>query len=382
MTGLPNKEELRKLSEQRGPGHVSIYMPTARKGVETLQGPVRLKNLLRKAQDQVSEEKLLEEAWSLVDNYEFWQHQDDGLALLISPSGTHKFQLPFPIEEELFVNDRFHLKPLMRGHMKNDLFYLLTLSQRQIRLFEAHQFGLRSLALPDRIPKTLEEAMRYEDETRGHHFSPGSQGRHAGGIAPFSGHGVDASDKENLKADVLMFFKQIDRGVMELIAAENAPLLLAGLDYLHPIYREANTYPHLIADRGVHRAVDDMRPEELHELAWPVIEPMFEQDRENTLERFHTLRARGLASSDVREVVPAAMDGRVESLLVSVGDHQWGVFQPDTHRVELFHDRASAHGEDLLDLAAVNTMLHGGWVMAVDKDRLPEQTRMAAVFRY
>ena len=54
------------------------------------------------------------------------------------------------------------------------------------------KFGLREINLPEGTPKSLDEAMKFEDWGRGHHFSPGGQGRNAGGIQAFAGHGADA----------------------------------------------------------------------------------------------------------------------------------------------------------------------------------------------
>ena len=65
----------------------------------------------------------------------------------------------------------------------------------------------------------------------------------APGMAMVSGHGGVTDDtKENL----LKYFRLIDRGLHDLLKDERAPLVLAGVEYLFPIYREANTYPRLI----------------------------------------------------------------------------------------------------------------------------------------
>ncbi len=87
------------------------------------------------------------------------------------------------------------------------------------------------------------------------------------------------------------------------------------------------------------------------------------------------------ASNDIREVMPAAYDGRIESLFVASDQEQWGTFDPVTrtmhvHRVAKFRD------EDLLDLAATQTLLHGGSVYAVEREHMPDATLIAAVFRH
>ena len=48
------RAELEQLMRKEQPGCVSIYLPTHRTGVETQQDPIRLKNLLREAEKQLS----------------------------------------------------------------------------------------------------------------------------------------------------------------------------------------------------------------------------------------------------------------------------------------------------------------------------------------
>ena len=91
--------------------------------------------------------------------------------------------------------------------------------------------------------------------------------------------------------------------------------------------------------------------------------------------------ATGRASNDVREIVPAAYDGRIESLFVASDQEQWGTFDPVT-RTMYVHKVAKFRDEDLLDLAATQTLLHGGSVYAVEREHMPDATLVAAVFRH
>jgi len=46
------------------------------------------------------------------------------------------------------------------------------------------------------------------------------------------------------------------------------------------------------------------------------------------------------------------------------------------------HEEAKPGDEDLLDLAAVQTLLNGGTVYAVELEKVPDGASLAAVFRY
>jgi hypothetical protein len=82
-------------------------------------------------------------------------------------------------------------------------------------------------------------------------------------------------------------------------------------------------------------------------------------------------------------VIPAAYYGRVEQLFVAVGVQQWGLFNPgiSTSTIDV-HSEPELGDEDLLDAAAVHTIVNGGTVYAVEPDKVPDEAPLAAVFRY
>ncbi|MBD3425172.1 MAG: hypothetical protein GF417_12115 [Candidatus Latescibacteria bacterium] len=89
-----------------------------------------------------------------------------------------------------------------------------------------------------------------------------------------------------------------------------------------------------------------------------------------------------MSSSDLGEVVPAAHFGRVEILFVHVRKHVWGTFDPESGEVEI-SEAETVSNDDLIDFAAVQTLLHGGTVFAVEEENMPDgEKEVAAVFRF
>jgi len=69
-------------------------------------------------------------------------------------------------------------------------------------------------------------------------------------------------------------------------------------------------------------------------------------------------------------------------LFVALGTRIWGTFGPDTRSVEL-GEEASGTTEDLLNLAAMQTILNRGTVYAVPAAQMVDEgAGMAAVFRF
>jgi hypothetical protein len=179
---------------------------------------------------------------------------------------------------------------------------------------------------------------------------------------------------------VLRYFHQIDTGLRAFLRDEHAPLVLAGVEYLLPIYRRANTYPYLLGE-GVTGNPEGLRPEALQEQAWAIVQPYFQQAQEGAMAQYRDLLGTGRATNDITAIVTAAYDGRINTLFVPIGVQQWGIFNGESRTVEV-HPEAVIGDEDLLDVAAVYTLLRRGTVYAVIPEQMPEHTPAAAILRY
>ena len=71
----------------------------------------------------------------------------------------------------------------------------------------------------------------------------------------------------------------------------------------------------------------------------------------------------------------------MDYLLVPVGQQVWGSFDPETMAVDL-HSEPQPDDQDMLDFAAIHTLLNGGAVYTVDPGELPDGVPAAAIFRY
>jgi hypothetical protein len=362
-------------------------MPTLRAG-DTQQNPIRFKNLLRTAEERLSGwglrnggmEGLLDPARRLMDDREFWEHPEDGLALFRSPEMFKTYRVPLALRELSVVEDRFHLKPLFPLLSGDGHFYILGLSLKSIRLIQASRYSARELDLGD-IPHSFEEAMGHLTR-RYSQFQAGTSSKTVSRSPIFHGHGTGEDD---LKAEILKYFQIVDDGLahLEIDIDRNAPFVLAGVEYLLPRYREASKLPHIL-EEGLTGNPDALSAEELRDKAWEIAEPYFLADRKKAVERFGDLQGTGLTGTELPEILPAALDGRVDTLFTARGVRVWGSYDPGTRTATFQEDQESQRNgnEDLLDRAAVETFLHGGTVFAVEQQDVPEGYAVAAIFRW
>lgn len=385
------REEIKSLLEQPKQNSVSIYMPTHPAGPEVRQDPIRFKNLIKEAearlidaglQEQEANE-LLKKAHDL-DNLEFWQELgEQGLAIFISNDIFRYYALPLDFDELVVVTDRFHVKPLLPVLNGNGRFYILALSQKDVKFYEATRYNIQEVEIQN-MPSSLDEALNYDEDAQEGQFRIGaSKGATGGGAAqPGSFHGQGSPDRDKHQEDILQYFHVIDGLLHDKLHEDTAPLVLAGVEYLLPLYRSANSYNHVL-EEGITGNVKIESPQELQAQAWTIVEPYFQQSQQEVLERFHELYGSntGKASNNIKEIVSAAYFQRIDSLLVAVGEQQWGLFDPSSETVYL-HSEEETGDEDLLDLAAAHTLLNGGTVYAVEPQEVPYSTPVAAIFRY
>ncbi|RZB37283.1 MAG: hypothetical protein SRB2_01365 [Desulfobacteraceae bacterium Eth-SRB2] len=318
----------------------------------------------------------LKPAHNLFREMLFWGNQSEGFALFLSQEVFSPYRLPIKFSELVVVTDRFHIKPLLPILSGDGQFYILAISQNEVRLFQCTRHSVNDVDLKE-MPRNLAEALKYDDAEKQLQFHTGTPGSRNKRSAVFHGHGVGI---DNSKDNILRYFRQIDKGLHELIGDDGFPIVLAGVDYLFPIYREANTYPGLL-DQGVEGNPETMSAGELHKNAWKIVKPLFQREQRKAADKYRQFAGSGLASNNIKEIVPASYHGRVDLLFVAIGVQRWGTFDPISNEVRFQH-RKEQGNEDLLDFAAIQTILKGGIVYAVALDAVPDEAPLAALLRY
>jgi hypothetical protein len=380
------KSTLEELINQKKELAVSIYLPTHRAGQEVRQDPIRFKNLLRKAEDQLKARGMkerdikifLNQAAELVEDHFFWVHQSDGLALFVSANNFIHYRLPYSFDELSVVTHGFYLKPLLPLLSNNGQFYILALDLKNLKFYQATRFSTSEIELPN-LPASLDDALKYfdfEKQPQFHTEAPPASGNRQG---MFHGQGV-GSDEAHTKKYILQYFLKVNDAIRKYIVNQNLPILLVGLDHLVGIYREANSYPRIL-DVEVKKDPQSFKPKELHENAWEAVSGVFRKEEKAAMEKFNESLGKGLASKNIDDIVPAAFVGRVEYLFLEPNQQTLGLFDPSNHQVQLQAENDS-QAVDLLDFSAIRTLLNDGTVYALSAEEMPESTSIAAVFRY
>jgi hypothetical protein len=383
-----SKSELEALVEHQDGWCISLYMPTHRAGREIQQDPIRLKNLASKAEEQLIDaglrapeaRDLLAPVAELAELDGFWRHQSDGLAVFRSPTLFRGYRLPIKLAELAIVSPRFHIKPLLPLLTADARFYLLALSQDQVRLLQGTRYSVCQVDLQG-VPSSLAEVIGWEDpekQLQWHTQTGSSKG--VARAAMFHGHGYGTADDP--KGEIKQFLRQVDDGLATILRGERAPLVLAGVNYVLDLYREVNSYGRIM-DKDAEGSPEHLSEEELHERAWPIVEEVLEEERNEAVQEYEALAGTNskLASDNLKDTILAAYQGRVDKLFVALNVQVWGAADLESGEVEQ-HEERQPGDEDLLDLAVEHTVLTDGVVYAIKAEEVPGRSPLAAVFRF
>lgn len=381
-----DKKMLTDLAQHQSSRCISIYLPVHSGGVEVndLSDALMFKNMIQEAtlsllQDGMSKskiEKWLAPAYALSQDPDFWRNQRLGLAFFAGDDYCRYIRLPNYVQAEVMVNDHFLLTPLIPsiGSMQN--FWLLLLSRSKATLFHGDQYGMEHIDVPG-LPQGIDDVVHFEerDET-------GVVRAGGGGKGTVNYHGIGGGRPDDNK-DLAQYFMEVSKTLeKEVLANEHAPLIIAGVEYLHPIYMGVSKYKHIIQS-GLKGNYERTTTPELLRLAMEKIQPLLDQEVQQWIDHYNDRSASQLTSANPSHIIPAAHFGQVGRLFIREGAHLWGHFDEKEMRLDM-RDEKRLGDDCLINEAAMHTLLHGGYVHALPADKMPggPSTVMAALMRY
>ena len=346
---------------------VSIYLSTSPLDHDRRGPDARLRGLIQGADEQLERRgmelrartAMLEPLRQLAASADFARHRDPCLALFVSDvpdAGLTTIPLPRERPDEVVVGPDFHIKPLLPMLAQDRRFNILALSKSNVRLLSATPFGWTDLpleALPIEAQAEL-DARPAADE---------------------------ASTDEARMALIVADPRRIAIAVKAALGDDHAPVVLAGdphvtghfakhaqLRELHPSVLHLNPF--------------SFTPAELHSKVVELLQPELHAELNGVLEQINARLGTAEPTVAIRleEILAAAAEGRVDSVVVAEDEALWGRFEPG--QTLAAHGRPSPGDEDLLNQAAVLTLRNGGRAFALPREQLLRQVPAAATLRF
>lgn len=384
LEGL-SREDFAALANYRADACLTLYLPTHRAGKEVneLQDMTLFKNALQLAQQQLSQmgmpvadiEAMLLPGFSLARNEAFWRGQLNGLGIFIAPRFFKYIRLPYRTEEQHYLNNTFYVSPLLPLLTRKEHFYLLALSKSRATLYEADAWGMQEVPLEE-MPRGIDDVVHFEEKDDQNLFRTGGSG--AGHGANYHGIGAGKPDE---KANISMYLDEVDETLWkELLSTKHIPLLLAGVDYLLPLFRQRSKYRH-IANAALTGNYEREPITALFKKARAVMQPYFNERLQKAMDRYYNNSSNGITAMSPADVIPACYYAKTDVLFIQKGAHMWGTFNETDNQLVL-HDKEEKGDECLLNAATVKALLNGADVFILEQAQMPAGAAIAAVMRY
>jgi hypothetical protein len=383
------RSELDALVASEGGPHVSIYIPTHQTVIEAEQDSLRLKNLTKEAEKQLTENwmratearEFLSPVVSLIHDDSFWMQRQNGLAIFLSKDDFRTYRLGLSFAEHLSICHSYTIRPIIPVLQSHAHGYVLALSANNVVLYEVSEYGMLRMEVPG-MPESLVETLNYVSVDRGQQSHSGSATRQRKRVEVFHGQG---GEPDSHKEELQNFFRAVDAGVCARIKDSGLPLIVACVDSSFPIYREVQSYSALHREH-ISGNVDHLDLDKLYKKSVPVLQSETRQRTTTLACKIRELLDTPVASDKVSDVIQASYQGRVRVLFFDEHAIIQGRFNPllqlpvaipDGSRIEF-----SPYNVDLVESAVEQTILHRGDVYSVSQTEMPGREPLAALFRY
>lgn len=235
-------------------------------------------------------DSLLQPLRRLLGEEEFWRRAGEGVSVFRSPELLGSYRLPLRFGSQLVVGERFHLKPLLPLLYSGGRCFVLALSQDSARLYESTREAIRELPLSPSPTSIASQA------------TPADIDRHDSG-------------ELRTKRAALDYFTRVNTAVTAMLQGQEAPLVLACVGYLAPLYESTNTYARLIKAK-VPGSPKMWTDQELGAQAWQLLESDVRRRERAVIDAAAQAASRGRLLTAGAAVVAAARQGEVSELLM------------------------------------------------------------------
>lgn len=375
----------KKLATNQSKHSVSIYLPMYTNGKEQNEhvSQSNLSSCINKVykglkKRELSEQKIkeyLKPIEALLGNTELWRNPSKGLVIFLDKNELQYYSLPIAFETSTYIANNFYVLPLLTLYQENTNYYLLELSRDYVKFYEASKYGFNNVQIDDFIPNQLEDTVGFEYKQKMLQFR---SGQNAYGSGSFHGQG---DGKEDLEKEIATFFRAIDKGIKHVIKNKKSPLVVACIDRLFDTYKKVNTYANLY-DINISGDTEFTNKTALHQESWELVQPYFEKNKQLKISQFKELYNTPKISYQLNDIIPAALNGKIDTLFVEKNTDIAGTYNKDTRKLQLDINKDLTNNS-LTNLTAVQTFFNGGQVYMLSTEEMPiPGISLNAIFRY
>ncbi len=358
-----NYEVFHKISEMKPEIALTITMDTyPRSHSKSRQNAIVLKNILKEAESALLEQYSKREVGPILENLERLSGSVDpteechGIVMFISANFTEHYRLPFHPGNSIKVGNKFATRTIIRAIEHGEYYYLLALSQSEVRLFEAYSQSILGEVKDDSFPFT--ENRFYQTDSLKRSF----------------GSSTDKSSQQ--------FFRQAEEVLLSYYHKNPLPIVIAGTEEAFANYQTIEKKEKLVIGH-IRGNYDDPTTEELKDLgekAWGLVQDLQLWQQVQSIEAIMAAHVSNLLETELFDIYDYAKKGQVKELYV---EESYFVSAALNSEGRLVGDLdAGLPVDDAVNEVIYEVLKYGGSVSFIDPYLLDGSKRIAAILRW
>lgn len=344
------------------PGCVSIIFNTHRTKPDNEQDPIRLKNLLKEAEERLIADvgddqahatmKLLQECVETIDH----NFNLESMVLFANAQFSDVARLPIAVEDRVVIDDTFATRDLVRAMNLESAYYLLVFSRQQARLLEAFN---------DRLVREVGGAFPFENTV-------------------YTTNPVQQTDSERLDNLLEEFFNRVDKHLQTALQEHPLPVVLVSDQRNLEHYRKVSNQPEFILTT-IHGSKDNESAQRIILDAWEEVQQTIQQRIQDRLGALETAQGQGKVLSDYTDIWKAIQEGRGQTLYVQQDLFQPALVDKEQYNILLLdaiERKEPGAVDDLIDEMIEQNRHFGGDTVFLEGDQLEPYQGLALITRY
>jgi len=353
---------LKELKDIRSENCITIITTTHRTKPDYLNDALRLKNLIKEAEDRLMADTTKRNAKSLVEKLNKLAAKVDhsqnleSLMLFVNDETAEYTRLPIKVEDRVVIDETFATRDLIRAMHLESHYYVLVLSQEKTRLLEI---------MNDKVVQEFGNPFPYENTQ---FFS---KNRAANAIA---------AKQTSLIAE---YFNQADKKMNALRKANPLPVLICGLEENYNEYIKIADKKHSIFDVFLDKSKINDPAHSIAEEAWGIVKDYVMKINNERKEELKRAVGENKFLSDTNEIWKAIAEGKIQTLFIEQGLFQPAVMKND-EIIYVADEERNDTGviDDIYDEMIEANMDFGGDVVFLPKGELAKFNGFGAITRY
>lgn len=357
------RSELKMLQSIKKYPSVSILMPTHRHFPENQQDPIRLKNLVKRAESRLLADFskpvvkiIIDKINAIIEEIDF-NYLLDGLAIFVNKKFSRKYLFQFPVKERISVDSTFLTRDIVFAINRSQPYFVLVLGEKMTRIFSGvrdnlDEINFNGFPVYNRFRQMLENAEEIHTNDR-------------------------LNDNIEKKRN---YFREVEKEFKKL-NADSHPFAVAGVEENIGTFKDTTGINNLLT--SLKGSYDKTSPSELAKLIWPEVKKGFAEKREQVMKQLDEAIGFKKAALGIDEVWKAANEGRGEILLVETNyQYPAKIDELGMQLIPVEPDNGPEIMDDAIDEVIEKVLNMGGKVYFTDSGKLNEYGSIALILRY